>query len=142
MKKLKMDLLKGIEEQENAIDNSKTYKETREGIKEKTSMVAVTQNISQDIQKLQTATEPLQSIKNIPKEEKAENKANTKQKKQVFSFRAVVKDTVNWKAYATATGQTMEAIGTAALNEYLANHTLTGTEKIIFEAMKEKNENK
>ena len=79
-------------------------------------------------------------IKSTPAEEKAEEKPNTKQKKQVFSFRATLDNIADWKAYATATGQTMENVGTAAMNEYLDRHKLTGAEQAIFEAMKAKSE--
>lgn len=94
----------------------------------------------QTTQKPQTAPEPQEPIKSTPTEEKAEEKANTKQKKQVFSFRATLDNIADWKAYATATGQTMENVGTAAMNEYLDRHKLTGAEQAIFEAMKSKNE--
>lgn len=93
----------------------------------------------QTTQKPQTAPEPSQPIENTHTEEKATEKANTKQKKQVFSFRATIEDIASWKAYATATGQTMENVGTAAMNEYLENHKLTGAEQSIFEAMKARN---
>lgn len=94
----------------------------------------------QTTQKPQTAPEPQEPIKSTPAEEKAEEKANTKQKKQVFSFRATLDNIADWKAYATATGQTMENVGTAAMNEYLDRHKLTGAEQAIFEAMKAKSE--
>lgn len=94
----------------------------------------------QTTQKPQTAPEPQEPIKSTPAEEKAEEKPNTKQKKQVFSFRATLDNIADWKAYATATGQTMENVGTAAMNEYLDRHKLTGAEQAIFEAMKAKSE--
>lgn len=97
------------------------------------------QDTPQTTQKPQTAPEPSQAEIPTPKEEKAEEKPNTKQKKQVFSFRATIEDIASWKAYATATGQTMENVGTAAMNEYLENHRLTGAEQSIFEAMKARN---
>lgn len=91
-------------------------------------------------QKPQTAVEPIQTEESTPKEEKVKEKPNTKQKKQVFSFRATLDEIASWKAYATATGETMENVGTAAMNEYLDRHKLTGAEQAIFEAMKSKNE--
>lgn len=94
----------------------------------------------QTAQKSQTAPEPQEPIKSTPAEEKAEKKANTKQKKQVFSFRATLDNIADWKAYATATGQTMENVGTAAMNEYIDRHKLTEAEQAIFEAMKAKSE--
>lgn len=84
-------------------------------------------------------TERPPKLKKEPtKSTKAGEKADIKQKKQVFSFRAMLKDIASWKAYATATGQTMENIGTAAMNEYLNRHKLTGAEQTIYEAMKTK----
>lgn len=88
----------------------------------------------------QEAPKQFELQKSTPTEEKAEGKANTKQKKQVFSFRATLDNIADWKAYATATGQTMENVGTAAMNEYLDRHKLTGAEQTIFEAMKAKSE--
>ena len=179
MGKLNIDLLKGIEEQENTIDNSKAYQEEeaflnllRQGKSRKEAYEAIgrektwasktikkireteperlrgtaeeikdePQDTPQTMQKPQIAPEPSQAEIPTPKEEKAEEKPNTKQKKQVFSFRATIEDIASWKAYATATGQTMENVGTAAMNEYLENHKLTGAEQAIFEAMKAKNE--
>jgi len=63
------------------------------------------------------------------------------QKKQVFSFRAGVSDIAGWKAYAVATGQTVEGIGNAAMKEYLKRHKLSGTDQMIFEALKARNDN-
>lgn len=59
------------------------------------------------------------------------------QRKQVFSFRAGINDISCWKAYSTATGQTMESVGNAALTEYLKNHPLKGNEKVVFDALLE-----
>lgn len=98
------------------------------------------ESITQAPQKPETAPEPHEPIQTPVAEEKAEEKPNTKQKKQVFSFRATLDNIADWKAYATATGQTMENVGTAAMNEYLDRHKLTGAEQAIFEAMKSKNE--
>lgn len=98
------------------------------------------QDTPQATQNHQIAPEPIKAEESTPAEEKAEEKANTKQKKQVFSFRATIEDIASWKAYATATGQTMENVGTAAMTEYLERHKLTGAEQAIFEAMKAKNE--
>ena len=60
-------------------------------------------------------------------------------KKQVFSFRAVLTDIAIWKAYAVATGQTVESIGNSAMNEYLKKHKLSGAERVIFDAIKARN---
>lgn len=58
-----------------------------------------------------------------------------KLKKQVFSFRAGIDDIARWKAYSTATGQTMESVGNAAMMEYLENHPLKDNEKVVFDAL-------
>ena len=111
-----------------------------ERVKRLKAEVEAEKDTPQAPQKPETAPEPQEPIKSTPAEEKAEEKPNTKQKKQVFSFRATLDNIADWKAYATATGQTMENVGTAAMNEYLDRHKLTGAEQAIFEAMKSKNE--
>lgn len=111
-----------------------------ERVKRLKAEVEAEKDTPQAPQKPETAPEPQEPIKSTPAEEKAEEKPNTKQKKQVFSFRATLDNIADWKAYATATGQTMENVGTAAMNEYLDRHKLTGAEQAIFEAMKAKSE--
>lgn len=87
----------------------------------------------------QIAPETQEPIKSTPTEEKAKEKPNAKQGKQVFSFRAEVNDIAIWRAYATATGTSLEKVANAAMQEYIKNHPLTGTEQVIFEALKERN---
>lgn len=87
----------------------------------------------------QIASEMHEPIKSTPTEEKAEETPNAKQTKQVFSFRAAVNDIAVWRAYATATGMSLEKVANAALKEYVENHPLTGTEQVIFEALKARN---
>ena len=111
-----------------------------ERVKRLKAEVEAEKDTPQAPQKPETAPEPHEPIQTPVAEEKAEEKPNTKQKKQVFSFRATLDNIADWKAYATATGQTMENVGTAAMNEYLDRHKLTGAEQAIFEAMKSKNE--
>lgn len=111
-----------------------------ERVKRLKAEVEAEKDTPQAPQKPETAPELQEPIKSTPAEEKAEEKPNTKQKKQVFSFRATLDNIADWKAYATATGQTMENVGTAAMNEYLDRHKLTGAEQAIFEAMKAKSE--
>lgn len=69
-----------------------------------------------------------------------EDENATEQKKQVFSFRATIHDIAIWRAYATATGISLEKVANAALKEYMENHLLTGTEQVIFEALKARNQ--
>lgn len=111
-----------------------------ERVKRLKAEVEAEKDTPQAPQKPETAPKPHEPIQTPVAEEKAEEKPNTKQKKQVFSFRATLDNIADWKAYATATGQTMENVGTAAMNEYLDRHKLTGAEQAIFEAMKSKNE--
>lgn len=80
--------------------------------------------------------DPFADIEQPPSIENIDTKPNPKPKKQVFSFRAALDNIADWKAYATATKQTMETIGTAAMNEYLEHHKLTGDEQAAFEAIK------
>ena len=68
-------------------------------------------------------------------QETAQDKPQKPKKKQVFSFRAEVDDIARWKAYSTATGQTMESVGNAAMIEYLENHPLKDNEKVVFDAL-------
>jgi len=70
--------------------------------------------------------------KTSPKKE-AEKKG--REEKQVFSFRAPLNEIAIWKAFATATGETMEHIGCMAMDEYIKNHKLAGTELAVFEAL-------
>lgn len=60
-------------------------------------------------------------------------------KKQVFSFRAVINDINIWKAYATASGKTMEEVGTEAMNGYIRRHKLSEKEQAVFDALMVRN---
>lgn len=71
-------------------------------------------------------------LKGINKEGRDSKKSG---KKQVFSFGAAIRDICIWKAFVTASGRTMENIGTAALNEYMRRHRLSGIEQAVFEAL-------
>ena len=79
------------------------------------------------------------SKKNTSMRKKAVIEPDKMSKKQVFSFRAVLTDIAIWKAYAIATGQTVESIGNNAMNEYLKKHKLSGAEQVIFDAVKARN---
>ncbi len=58
----------------------------------------------------------------------------------MFSFRAPLNEIAIWKAFATATGETMEHIGCMAMNDYVKKHKLTGAELAVFEALKARKE--
>lgn len=79
--------------------------------------------------------EPIESKEEPEKPQETAQEKPQKAKKQVFSFRAEVNAITCWKAYATATGQTMESVGNAAMTEFLKNHPLTENEKVVFDAL-------
>ncbi len=118
MGKPRIDLLKGIEEQENVIKHSKSYQ------KEEPQK----QDAPQTTQKPQTASEPTQT-EETPKKEKAEHKT----KKMVMGFRADQDKVEKWKLYAEATGQEIGIMCTAAIDEYTNNHKMTTKQKQIFD---------
>lgn len=124
MGKLDMKLMQGIEETENQIQTQK----------QDTEFVG-TQNP-------QKAPKQLKARNNTKKSKKGENKPNTKPQKQVFSFRALITDIAVWKAYATASGKTMEYIGVAAMQEYVKRHRLNAAEQAVFEALMAREEQK
>lgn len=51
--------------------------------------------------------------------------------KKMFGFRATPENIKIWKAYAVVTGQTMSAIGTAAMQEYIKNHVTDVQQTLI-----------
>lgn len=53
--------------------------------------------------------------------------------KKVFSFRGPEEMVKAWRAYAAITGQKVDDLGTAALNEFLANHPLSDAEQQVFD---------
>ena len=111
-----MDLLKGIGEQEQAINKSKTYPENTQ---------------------LETAFESQKPIKNTLIEEKVENNTNTKPQRQSFSFRADQNKIETWKLYAETIGvKDIGALWTAAIDEYINNHKLTEDQQIIYDLKK------
>lgn len=63
--------------------------------------------------------------------EKAPQKA-PKTPKRVFSFRAPENEVDEWRTYAEATGQTVDAMAAVALREYVKAHPLTPEQNIIF----------
>lgn len=131
MGKINMKLMQGIEDTEKQIQKDKQL-DSRQGKTEDTDKPL------KATPKPQKATKQSKLKKNMGRNKKAENKPNTKPQKQVFSFRTNLSDICIWKAYATATGKTMENIGTAAINEYIRRHKLTATEQAVFKALNER----
>lgn len=81
-----------------------------------------------------------EAVKIRTKSKKKTGKEKTiKEKKIVFSFRADVSSIFRWRAYCTAVSETMENIGSAAMDEYISRHRLSGNELAIFEAIQRKN---
>ena len=84
-------------------------------------------------EKLNTAAK--KAVEDLTHLSKILNEEIQKPKKQVFSFRSEADDIARWKAYATATGQTMESVRNSAMIEFLKNHPLSGSQKIIFDEL-------
>lgn len=57
----------------------------------------------------------------------------TDTKKRVFSIRATQQDISCWKAYAVATKQTTGALITAAVQEFMKNHSLTDEQQAVYD---------
>lgn len=126
-----MKLMQGIEETENQMQKEKQLQKSGELERKEAE--------TKDIQK--AAGKP-QSAKRQPKANstpvrKKDDKEDDKMlKKQVFSFRAMLNDIVVWKAYAIASGKTIENVCNAAMHEYLRKHKLAGAEQMVFDAIK------
>lgn len=128
---LNLKLMQGIEETEGLIKQEKQPQKppVTEAKQEKRADEA-----SDEAEKVPaTSRKP----KTSPRKEK-EKKG--RKEKQVFSFRAPLGEIALWKAFATATGETMEHIGCMAMNEYIKKYKLAGTELAVFEALKARGE--
>ncbi len=126
-----MKLMQGIEEAENQMQTGKQTPKAEEKEKVENEL----QNTQEAVRKSQTAKKQ-QKVKNTTMRKKVENEPNKMSKKKVFSFRAILADISIWKAYAVASGKTMEDICNAAMYEYLKKHKLEGIEQTIFDAIK------
>ncbi len=128
---LNLKLMQGIEETEGLIKQEKQpQKPPVLGSKQEKKA----EETSDEAEKVPaTSKKPKTSFKKeVEKKGRAE--------KQVFSFRAPLNEIAIWKAFATATGETMEHIGCMAMNDYIKRHKLTGTELAVFEALKARKE--
>ena len=136
MGKMNMKLMQGIGETEGLFQKEK---------QSETNEIPAAKKEQKDMKSEGEKNAPSDSIKktseNTKKAESPKSKTKTKKKaekgqKQVFSFRACVDDISLWRAYTTAVGETMENIGSAAMNEYIKHHKLSGgPEFAIFEAI-------
>ena len=131
MGSLNMKLMQGIEEAENQMQKEKQTQKV--GKQEKVENE--TRDNQRAVGKPQSAKRQPSTKKNTGKGKKNGNESGNMQK-QVFSFRAILSDIVIWKAYAVASGNTMEDICNAAMHEYLRRHKLAGAEQAIFDAIK------
>ena len=107
---------------------------------ERTLKIEYEERTAQEEREIKLVKPEPKKSKEIPMEitygkAESQGKIEVKIKKQVFSFRAGIDDIARWKAYATATGQTMESVGNAAMTEFLKNHPLTENEKVVFDAL-------
>ena len=108
---------------------------------ERTLKIEYEERTAQEEREIKLVKPEPKKSKEIPMEitygkAESQGKIEVKIKKQVFSFRAGIHDIARWKAYATATGQTMESEGNPAMTEFLKNHPLTENEKVVFVALK------
>ena len=132
-----MKLMQGIDETENQLQKEKQTPKTEEAMRKETG----TENNKGTVRNPQKSEKQQRSKKNTSMRKKAENEPDEMSKKQVFSFRAILSDIVIWKAYAVATGKTMENVCNAAMHEYLKKHKLSGAEQVIFDAIKARDSN-
>lgn len=131
-----MKLMKGIDDAENQLQKEKQTPKIEEAMRKETG----TENNKGTIRNPQKS-EKQPRAKKTSMRKKAVIEPDKMSKKQVFSFRAVLTDIAIWKAYAIATGQTVESIGNNAMNEYLKKHKLSGAERVIFDAVKARDSN-
>lgn len=137
MGNLNMRLMRGIEETENQMQKEKQPQK----LEEQEKMENEAKDILKTAGKPQAAKKQPKVNKNTAMRKKAENEPSKMQKKQVFSFRAILSDIVIWKAYAVASGKTMEDVCSAAMHEYIRKHRLTGAEQMVFDAIKARDSN-
>ncbi len=131
-----MKLMKGIDDAENQLQKEKQTPKIEEAMRKETG----TENNKGTVRNPQKS-EKQPRAKKTSMRKKAVIEPDKMSKKQVFSFRAVLTDIAIWKAYAIATGQTVESIGNNAMNEYLKKHKLSGAERVIFDAVKARDSN-
>lgn len=122
--------MQGIDETENQMQKEKQTQKAEEKVENETKDAQETAEKPQKVKKQPS------SKKNTSMRKKSGNVPDKMQKKQVFSFRALIKDISMWRAYAVASGKSMEDICNVAMSEYLKKHKLADVEQAIFEALK------
>lgn len=132
MGNINMKLMQGIDETENQLQKEKQTPKTEEAMRKETG----TENNKGTVRKPQKSEKQPRVKKNTAMRKNNENETDKMLKKQVFSFRAFIKDISIWRAYAVASGKSMEDICNAAMNEYIKKHKLAGAEQVIYDAIK------
>ena len=134
MGKVNMKLMQGIGETEGLFQKEKqpeTNEIPAEEKEQKDMKPEGEKNAPSDAaQKASTVTQKTEAVRR-----KTKTKKKAEKEKRVFSFRAFEDDINLWQAYKTAVGETMENIGSAAMNEFLKHHKLSGTELELFELL-------
>lgn len=116
MGKINVNLMKGIEQQEDVIDRSRV------------------KDAVQDAEKPVKGAKKKQAVRSMSKNESFENKAYTRSQRQAFSFRADKRKIEHWKLYAEAVGTgDIGELWTSAIEEYIQNHELTADQKIVYD---------
>lgn len=111
---------------------------------------ALTAKVQADRQKEETQTPEQLEVKRAKQKKVSDTSAPAKKEKalpkrvthKVFSFWAKREDIAKWQAYVKVSPdlKTVEALGTAAIEEYIKNHPLVNVH--AFYAMKEVEEDK
>ena len=133
---INIKLMQGVDDAEKQLQNEKQSQKAEKPMREETE----TRDTQKAAGKSQTAKEQ-PKVKNTTMRKKAENEPDKTSKKQVFSFRAMLSDIAIWRAYAVASGKTMEDVCSAAMHEYIRKHRLTGAEQVVFDAIKARDSN-
>lgn len=134
---INIKLMQGIGEVENQMQKEKQIQTPKreEAVRKETE----TRDTKETAGKPQKAGKQPSSKKSTAM--RKNNETDKIQQKQVFSFRAMLADISIWKAYAVASGKTMEDICNAAMYEYLKKHKLADVEQAVFDAIKARDSN-
>lgn len=131
-----MKLMQGIDETEKQIQQEKKQQPAYEAEKKVGESTDRTSEVQQNPSRALKGTAEKKNVQNDVKDGTA---SNIMVKKQVFSFRAAIKEINIWKAYALSCGSSMESVGSEAMNEYIKKHKLQETEQAVFNALMAKN---
>lgn len=132
---INIKLMQGIDDAENQLQKEKQIQTPKgEEAVRKEAETRDSKETARKPRKSQKAEKQPNSKKSTAM--RKNNETDKIQQKQVFSFRAVLNDIVIWKAYAIASGKTIENICNAAMHEYLRKHKLAGAEQMVFDAIK------